>query len=320
MENNNIENNIPETEEPIIPEASAEQTVPEQAEIPLKSEGFDFKETTDAVIEKGKVLGDSLVEKGKELGNKVKPALDKGISLFKQDPKKYGIIAGGALVALIAVIIVISVLVSSITNSYKTPIKTMEKYDNAKKYYSDGAKTVDLLNGFCEKEMKNIYKLYQSTEDYKENIDDLKEDFKDNIEDIKDEYGNNYKYKYKIIDKDKIDRDDLKDFRDELRDFADTLEYTIDETDDFDSDDWEDFADDLGFDGSKSKAKKLIKNLEKIRKNYKSAKVSDGYEVEVEIILKGSELDEPIEKDATFYVYKVDGRWVTSSIASLNFG
>ena len=88
-------------------------------------------------------------------------------------------------------------------------------------------------------------------------------------------------------------------------------ESILEKYEDLDSDDYEDIADELGI--SKSQAKKVVKIAKSVGKKLKKAKVTKGYELEVVRILKGSELDEPEESDSTVYVYKVNGRWISSS-------
>ncbi len=298
MENNNQEN-ILETsvEETVVEEAVVEETV---AETPVEvDKKAQFMDKINVVAEK------------------LEGFVKKGVELFKTNPKKYGIIGGAGLVGVVAVIVALTLILGSLGNNYKTPINIMEDYANAKKYYSDYDKMIDMSNGFCQDELEDLVKLYKSTEDYKDDLEDEKDDFADTIEDMKDEYGKNYKYTYKITDKEELDKDDLKEFRDRLRSTADSLESMIEETEDYDSDDWEDMADSIGFDGDKSKAKKLVKIMKNMRKVYKSAKVTAGYELEVTITLDGSELDEPEENEVTINVYKVDGRWISSSSLGL---
>ena len=233
-------------------------------------------------------------------------------SKIKADPKGFGVKLGAIALAAILVIVGLCVGVSAATNNYKTPIKTMQKYANMKKYYDSSDKQMDLLNGFAEKESKALMKVMKASELYDdENLDDLKEDFKDQIEDMKDEYGKNFKYTYKIVDKEKLDRDELKEYREELRDYADALDSQIEAADDFDSDDWEDMADSMGL--SKSKAKKYYSILKDVQKVYKKAKVTAGYTLTVEITLTGSELDEPEVKETEIVVLKVNGRWIPAS-------
>lgn len=210
---------------------------------------------------------------------------------------------------VLAVVLAVSILPSVLGNTYKTPINSMVQILNSKKYISPIDQNLKMLNGFAKSEYKEIYNLLKKSENYIDAMEEAEEEFLDQIEENKEEYGSNYKVSYKITDKVALEKDDLKDFRDDLRGFADEIKDEIlDETDEYDSDDWEDMADEL--DISKENAKKVVKSLEKIQKKYKNAKVSAGYKIEADILISGSELDEPEEEDVTFYIYKVDGRWV----------
>lgn len=242
--------------------------------------------------------------------NKVKDAVMGVVTKVKEDPKGFGIKLGAIVLAAIIAIVAVFVVIGACTNNYKTPIKTLQKFDNKKTYYDMYDRQIALANGFCEKEYKAIAKLYKSTDDYKDELADDKEDFKDTIADLKEEYGSNYKYKYKVIEKEKLDKDELKDIRDDYRDMADSLADQLEEYKDFESEDWEDMADSMGFDGDKSKAKKYVSILKDMRKEYKGAKVTAGYVLTVEITLSGSELDEDEVVEKEYTVIKVNGRWI----------
>lgn len=223
--------------------------------------------------------------------------------LFNEHKNKL-IIAAGAIVAIVALILVLSFL----GNTYKTPVKLMEKQANNKKFSAMFDSSTAVLNGFLEKEVNGVLKIMKKSDSYEDMMEDQKDYFEDHLEDMEDEYGKNFKYTYKIVDKDELEKDDLRDFRDNLRSLADEIEWLEDEVDDFDSDDWEDMADELEI--SKGDAKDLVNEILDIGKVCKKAKVTAGYELTVEILLDGSELDEPEESEMTVYVYKVDGRWI----------
>ena len=72
-------------------------------------------------------------------------------------------------------------------------------------------------------------------------------------------------------------------------------------------------ADSMGI--SRSDAKKLAKEVESICSELKKAKVTAGYELELTIKVKGSELDEPEEEELTICVYKINGRWFLDVIS-----
>lgn len=247
----------------------------------------------------------TVVEKAKGLLNKlpdpVKNFFNKVINL----PKKIWIMIGGAVGAVIVAIIVISLL----TNTYKTPVTIMQQNANAKKFSSMFDQAADQLNGFATKDFKAILKVMKSSEDFEDMMEEAKEAFEEEIEEKKENYGDNYKYKYKVTEKEALDKDDVRDFKKELRNAGKSLLEIGDEVEDYDSDDWEDVADALGV--SKSNAKKLVKSIEALGKTLKGADVTAGYELTVTVTLSGSELDEPEEDEITMIVYKVNGRWVS---------
>jgi hypothetical protein len=219
------------------------------------------------------------------------------IDKIKAMPKQMLIKIGAAVAALILVI----VLLCTMGNNFKTPIKAMEKLQNSKSYSKVLKMGPKMLNGYGESEAKKALKIFKKSDVYKDNIDDEKDDFKESIEFLEDELGKNYKFKYKVDGKDKLDKDDLKDYKDSVKSSANYYLERLNEAD------AEDLADELGI--SKAKAKKLIKLGKKFFKDAKSAKVSAGYEVDITYIVKGKELDEPKETTQTVYVYKVNGKW-----------
>ena len=218
----------------------------------------------------------------------------------KKKNLKPWLIAGiGALVVVAAVVLA---LVLFVFNTYKTPVKLIEEFANAKKASAMYDAFADLNNGFCKDEMAEIMKIIKKTEVY----DNIIDSFEYQIEENKEEYGSNYKLKYKIEDKEKIDKDDLKEIRDNMRD---TGEEMLDELNDLDDYDYEDLADEM--DISESQAKKLIKAEKEIAKILKKVKITEGYKLTVTIKTTGSELDDPIEDEMEINVYKINGRWVS---------
>ena len=222
------------------------------------------------------------------------------IDKIKAIPKKF-LIAGGACIAALVLVIV---LLSSLSNNYKTPIKTVENLLNTKSLTKIINKAPTVLNGFGESDAKKALKIIKKSDVYKDNIDELEEGYDDLVENLKDEYGKNYKIKLKVEDKEKLEKKELRNFRDQLRNIADMGE----ELDDMDSDDYEDLADELGV--SKAKAKKLVKLLKGFTKDCKKAKVTKGYELDVSMTITGKDADDVEPMEFTVRVYKVDGRWV----------
>lgn len=220
-----------------------------------------------------------------------------------QEPKKKKknlkawLIAGiGALVAIAAVVLV---LVFFVFNTYKTPIKLMEKANNAKKASAMYDRYIKMLNGFCEDEFQEYMEIIKKSE----SSDDIMGDFAETIEDNEEEFGDNYKIKYKIVEKEKIDKEDLKELQDGIRDSA---KEWLSENEDVD---YEEVAyyEDL----TVAQAKKLVKAQNGIAKILKKVKVSAGYTLTVNVTIRGSELDEPEEEEMEINVYKINGRWVS---------
>jgi hypothetical protein len=236
----------------------------------------------------------------------VTPAYEMAAEPKKKKNLKTWLIAGiGALVAIAAVVLVLVFLVG---NTYKTPITLAEKAANTKKASAAIDKQVATLNGFCEKEYKEIAKILKKSDAY----DDVLESYEEQIEYYKEEYGSNYKIKYKITDKDKIDKDELKELQEKIRDMGEEMLYEYEEAD---SDYYEEIADEMGI--SESQAKKILKSMESVAKTLKKAKVTEGYTLTVTETIKGSELDEPEEEEYEVEVYKINGRWVSSSAISM---
>lgn len=220
--------------------------------------------------------------------------------------KKLLAMAGIAVVAIVAIILVISLFAKG-PNKYTTPLDLEMKVQNAQSYKEYEKAQLKLSNGLANDLAEDALSIMKKNDDYKDYIEEQTDDYKDKVEDLKDEYGKNYKYYYKVEEKEKIEKDDLKDIQDEIRDEFKSL---YSETKDVDSDEIEEIADMM--DIKKSDVKKLLEAAKSYYKKMKSAKVSAGYELEVTFYVDGKELDEPEELGTeTIEVYKVNGRWVT---------
>lgn len=226
---------------------------------------------------------------------------------IKEIPKAVWVAAVAAVTAIIAIIVIVSLL----GNTYKTPIKAIEKLWNCKRPSQYIDLTLAQMNGLAENEINEVYEILMKSDNVDEKMEEAELLFEDQIEDLKDEYGSNYKFSFEIVDKVELERENLKSFRESLRNVGEEIEEFVEETEDYDSDDWEDAADEIGL--TRSQAKKLVSALKKLGKKFDSAKVSAGYEVSVVIKITGSELDEPEERESTFTVIKVDGRWVSTN-------
>lgn len=221
--------------------------------------------------------------------------------------KKVLIIVGSSV---LAATITLSIVLSAFSNTYRTPIKYMEKIENIKKS-QDIIKLFDCLNGFTEEEFKDVFEILEDSDSF----EDIFESLEDSVESFEDEYGENYKVKYKIEDKEKLEDDDLEEFEDNIQQASENFEEIVEVSEDTDSDEWEEICDESGL--SKSQLKKLLKHFETISKKWSKAKVTKGYELSVVKRIKSSELDELEEEEMTIHVYKVNGRWIAQESLSV---
>jgi len=210
-------------------------------------------------------------------------------------------LCSGLITAAVAAVITL-LLVFVVFNNYKTPLNLWEKTMNTKKVSAVLDRQAEELNGFCEKEYKELVKIIKKTDAY----EDLLVSYEDDIDYMKDEYGDNFRIKLKVTEKEEIEKEDLREARDAIREIGDEiLEYY----EEMDAEDYEEMAEYMGI--SESQAKKYAKTMVSVGKILKKAKISDGYALTVRETLTGSELDEPEEDEYETYVYKIDGRWVS---------
>lgn len=212
--------------------------------------------------------------------------------------------------AIIVLILLIALFASALGGGYKGPIKTLINNLNRGNTKVESYLSC-VLPGFAVDAYSDIYSLMRSAdkdavEDYD---DDLLDAFEDMFDDMADEYGDDYKITYEIRDAERLDSRDIKDIEDEYEDLFDTIDALIDwEDEDF----YEDFADDLedyyDIELSSSQVKKLQKIVENFMNSLENMKIQDAYEVEVKLTIQGE--DGKDTQKITFYVIKVNGKWI----------
>lgn len=209
------------------------------------------------------------------------------------------------IAAAIVVLILAIALLPNLFGSYKTPVKLAVSSMNAKKLDLEDT-FVNSMGGFGKSELKTIYKILSSSDNFKDYKEDSEDRFADMLEDTEDDYGKNWKVSYKIDDKEKLDKDDLKDAKDSIKNTANSLIDWADEILDMDNGELKDTADEMGL--KKDDLKKLAQTAKDLGKKLKKAKVSAGYELDLNMQIKGSEDDEDYDTD--MIVVKVGGKWV----------
>lgn len=232
--------------------------------------------------------------------------------------KKILLIAGGVIVVA-AIVTLLCLLIFSGGGSKTTPISVMEKYVNTKEIKLE-TRTKDILAGIEGNKIAKIIKIAKKSDEFKDDIKDLEERAADAYEDRQDEYGKNFKIRYKN-DKEveeKLDRDDLKDYKSSLKSLGEEYADLGKALGKLKSADLKDLAEDLDMDVKD--LKECIECLKTVGQKLKGAEVSEGYELEYLITITGSELDDPEEDDGKITVLKVNGKWVsTNAIGHLNY-
>lgn len=240
---------------------------------------------------------------GTMVGGGPVPVGNSGSLGAKLKEKKNLLIGVGA--ALAVVILAIILLPRLFGGSYKTPVSQMISMRNSKKFDME-EQFVNSMGGYGKSELKKIYKILSSSDNFKDYLEDAEESFEDSRDEMKDEFGKNWKLSYKIEDKDKLDKDDLKDIKNSIKSTANGLIDWADQILDMDNSDLKDTADDMGL--KKDDLKKMAEIAKDLGKKLKKAKVSNGYDLDVNIRIKGS--DDEDDHDAELTVVKVDGKWV----------
>lgn len=197
-------------------------------------------------------------------------------------------------------------------NTYETPLDIWFEYYNAKKMSEEMENSVSLLNGFAEKEVEEVYEILKKADSYQEAMDWRAENYEnETVAEYKEEYGNNYKFSYKIEEKDKLDDDALEEFRIRLTDKAEMLKNTVDKLENYSSSDWDEeiYVREL----SESEREDLIKALKALYDVLKDAEVTEGYNLAYTRITEGSKLDEAEEYETSLNVFLVNGRWIAQN-------
>lgn len=235
---------------------------------------------------------------------KVTSMIRKFIGIATKDRKN-------TLIVLTAAVLVLSLLMGLVfTPSYKSMLTIHKKAANAKTAEKVLDLTLDADNGFCEKEVRQLLKLLGQTALYEGMNDGLS----DSIDRRNEVYGKNFKVRYKLVNKEKMNADELNNLRDSLDSLSERCAKTAENLKDPDKY-MEDFVEDL--DLSKKEMEKAVKLYEKLAKKLDKAKVTTGYILELDCKITGRNLDDPEEYTTTLWVYKINGKWTCNTAAEL---
>ena len=146
-------------------------------------------------------------------------------------PKKLLI---SAVAVLLVLVIGIPLLVGAVSNTYHTPLDLMVDFMNERDHSDIAADSIKMLNGFSKNEFKSLIKILKKSDDFEDSLDDMQENYEEMVEYYEEHYGSDYSFSYKVEEKEKLDKDDLKEMRSEIKDAAKELREIIEETEDYD--------------------------------------------------------------------------------------
>lgn len=218
----------------------------------------------------------------------------------KPEKKKTGLIIGMAAAA--AVIVILILLVSSLLGgSYKTPLDKAVSLVNKKETNLDAYASA-ILPKFAKKAYQNGMGILAEYDEFEDMLDMVKDSFEYIFDEAEYEVGSNWKYSYKITSKERMDEEELKYVKKNYKDLRDDLK-DMDSYIDKDGYYYDDLKDEIGADNMK-KLQKLVQDLET---DLRKIKITDGYYLEGELTLKGS--DDKEVTDFNIRVIKINGKW-----------
>lgn len=125
------------------------------------------------------------------------------------DPKTIGLLAAVAVVAVLILILLINILFGG---AYKKPLDNLAKALSKESATAYMKTEPEFVITDKEKEIKKDKdSKYDDVEEYYQNVVDNK------VEDLEEDFGKKIKVSYKITDKEKLDKKDLKDCKDILK-------------------------------------------------------------------------------------------------------
>lgn len=239
---------------------------------------------------------------------------------FGMEPEKKGnktFVLMFVCIGVIALIAAIS-LIAFGGGGYKEPLDSVVDYVNDRN--TDLGDLVDAaLPEFAADPLKDVVSIAMKTGE----VDDVKDSMEELYDELESYFGKNVKITYEVKEKEKLDKDDLEFTQETYQDiYKDYLKDMLEEIEDMSPEDYEDMAEDL--DISVKDAKKMANGVMDAAEGLKNAKVTAGYELEVEITIAGKDEKESEEFDVR--VIKMNGDWtidymsLISEFGSMAFG
>ena len=193
--------------------------------------------------------------------------------------------------------------------TYETPIEyQVDRYND--KNYNVEDRFINMYGGLGKSQLKDIYEILSSSDNWKDVVDDYEDEWKDYRDGMEDGYGSDWKISYEITDTIPLDADDLKEIKsDRFKYTGKSLIETAKYISNLDNSDLKELAEDMGL--SKDQLKELAELLKELGNVLKEAELSEGYNVEFEITIKGRDDDRSSDGDVD--VVKVGHNWIEAS-------
>lgn len=214
------------------------------------------------------------------------------------------------LAGLVAVLAIVLVLTKVLGNNYKQPLDTMVKAFNAQKADEASAKKAAgaFVGGTGSKHLNAaIATLYDLEDEDGQTFEEVLQDKLDEqFDDLKDTYGDDVQISYTIEDEERMDDETLDDYRM----FYKNAGKMAVQASEYGEDHLDELEDAAGAEVDEDTAEELLADLKAFAKELKEAKVSDGYLLDLEIKIAGSEDEDT--RELSIAVVKLDGKWVIS--------
>ena len=193
-------------------------------------------------------------------------------------------------------------------STYTSPLENTVALENAKSIADYNALMLNRAGGLFKEQLKSISEIEKQAENYAETLTDAENQLNMTIADKKEIYGEDYEFSFEVTNKSAFSQEDLAFLSEDILSQAEKELKAIqliflNETK------LEQEAAKSGL--TKEQCREKLNLYKKIYTEMKTAKITEGYELDYTIYFKGSNLEEPVEYDsATDTVCKINGKWV----------
>jgi hypothetical protein len=194
----------------------------------------------------------------------------------------------------------------NISSTYTTPVENSVALANAKSMKEIDTLTLNRTGGLFKTQLQSIYEIEKQSQNYAQTDNEIR--LQMIVEEQNEMYGEDYAFYHEITDEDAFTQEDLKILTEEILSQAEkelkAIPLILNNNAMLESE-----ATASGLD--QEQCRKVLGFYKEIYTEMKTAKITEGYELDYTIYVKGSNLTEPTEYDsATVTVCKINGRWV----------